>query len=90
MDTSFGILVIILSIALFVALVLGIVLIIMLIKIVQQIKRATDAVEKTVNSAHDTLEGIRKVVTPALFQTLVDKFTGFVNDKKGEKDGKKR
>jgi uncharacterized protein YoxC len=73
-----------------VALVLGIILVVLLIKIIKQIKRVTDSVEKTVDSAHGVIDNIKKWVSPALFQALIEKFTSFVNEKKEEKDGKKR
>ena len=87
---AFQILVVILSITLFIALVLGIVLVTLLIKITKQIKRVTDAVEKTVNSARATAESVKKWATPALFQALIEKIINFANEKKEERNGKKR
>jgi uncharacterized protein YoxC len=87
---AFQVLVIILSVTLFVALIVGMVLTVLLIKIMKQIKRVTDAVEKTVDSAHATVESVKRWATPALFQALVEKIVNFANEKKEERDGKKR
>lgn len=85
MDWS-QVLVIILSIFLAIFLLLGIILTYLLIRVTKQIKEVTDSAQRTVHGFERMVDGVNKVVSPALISKLV--LDGWDKVKERTKKGK--
>jgi len=74
MDTATFILVIILSVFLAIFLLLGIVLLIYIIRITKEIRKITDAAQRTVTHIENVVSGISKLTTPVVLADLVGSY----------------
>lgn len=78
------VLIIILSITLTVFLILGIVLLVYMIVLTRQIRRVTQAAEKTVDNIGSVVSGFSKIITPVYIAEMVNKAIKKI--KKNKKD----
>jgi hypothetical protein len=85
MDTSFQILVIILSTALAVLLVLAIVIAVMTIKLMQQIRRISDKAEHVIQNAEQAAQAFKSATGSMAIFKLVKNITSMVSKSKGKK-----
>lgn len=87
MDWS-QVLVIILSIFLAIFLLLGIILTYLLIRVTKQIKEVTETAQRTAHGFERMVEGVNKVVSPALISKIILDQWGKVKErsKKGRAD----
>lgn len=88
-DIAFQVLVIILSVVLTVFLIVAIVLLVKATKIVGQIKRVGDSIEKAAEDMSGMARGIRSVVTPAVVTKLIASLVEQITSR-GEKKGKEK
>ncbi len=85
MNLAAEILVIILSVFLALFLILGIILTIYLINLTRQIRKVTDAAERTVGSVESVVSKITKTISPIFVAEMVSGFIKKFKKEKGDK-----
>lgn len=85
MNSAAEVLVVILSVFLGLFLILAITLTIYLINLTRQIRKVTNAAERTVGNLESVISGITKVISPMVVAEMITKFVKKIKKSKGDK-----